>query len=201
MSHSVDDIRADIAYMKEVVEGGGGSLRGGLILLAAGALFGGASLVGFAQTMGVLHLPTMAPMWLPLGAMALFFIALALVTVMTPSEPRTPANRAIGTVWSGVGWAIGALVLAGFGAMNAVHTSAVFALFSPVVLVLYGAAWMVSHAMTRQPFQLWISLGCYGAGVATGFLAASPFMPLVLALALFAFAAIPGALLVAKARR
>lgn len=198
-NNQIQDLKADIAFMKALAQDGQQTpLLGGAILVAAGLIFGAASVAAWAMATGRLNLGTP---WAPLivwgGAMAAFFVALAVVRRSIGGKPGagSPGNRASGMAWTAVGWTIFSLA----GAMAVIayrtHSPIVTAIFPSLILALYGAGWSVAAAMARKRW-LWVTaIGSYVAAVIVAWFCTSPVIFLVYAAFLLLLAVLPGFML------
>jgi hypothetical protein len=109
MTHDTDNTSADIAWLRQLAEENGAApMRGASILLAAGLIYGLTSLLHWAHMTGLIapRLVGAGMEWLI--ATGLFLIVnFALILRLRRAEGvRTAADRAIGTVWAGVGFGI-----------------------------------------------------------------------------------------------
>ncbi|MDO1558982.1 hypothetical protein Q0812_06020 [Brevundimonas sp. 2R-24] len=167
----IKSIGDDIAYMKAMAEEGSrGPLLGGSILVAAGLIFGPASLVHWAVQADILAIGMANVTWIWMAALVAFVVALAVLSRRVGRMPgaMSPANRASGTAWMAVGLSIFFLALS-LAAMSYRIESALPALIFPSLIVgLYGAGWAVSAAMSGQK---WLWAPAYGGWLAAPVLA------------------------------
>lgn len=194
----MQSLRDDIAYMKIMAqEGSRGPLLGGAILVAAGAIFGGGSIVHYLIESGVLNLPPVAYSIVWGVAFLAFVLALAILSARFKTRPgaRSPANRAAGTAWMGVGIAIFVLSIS-IGVVSwRLGTPAPTAVFPALILALYGSGWAVSAEMSGQKWLWWLAIGGWVAAPVTVWFIGSPLMWLVYAAGLFGLAFVPGLIL------
>lgn len=191
-------LRDDIAFMRDLAhEGGNTPLLFGGVLVAAGLVFGLASVGHWLIASGVLRL---APWWFMvnwLAAAGVFGVVCTRLVRRAGARhgSSSTANRATGAAWSGIGFAIFASWL-GLVAM-AVTTGdwRVMNAFPVLILALYGAAWFVAGEMSRQRWLRLVALASFGAAVALGVLAASPHLMLAYAACLMLVAVVPGIVL------
>jgi hypothetical protein len=191
----LQSIRDDIAYVSALAqEGRRTPLLGGAILVAAGVIFGIASLLHWAILSRVLALgPTaLNVMWF--CAVALFLGALFVLKARLSGRPgaRSATNRASGAAWAGMGGAAFAIAAALFIAVWKTGDWIFMGLFPPVILALYGAAWAVSAAMADRRWLNGVALGSFAAAIASAWLIGSASQYLIYAAALFLLAAVPG---------
>lgn len=197
-----DTDAADIAWMRRLAEDGAQApFGGGRYLLAAGLIYGAASLVHWAGVTGALPIAPQQIGWVWLGATVLF-LALLVVLRRGCVGVKTAANRAAGAAWSVVGWGIFALLTSislvawrmGFPAADGA-----LALIPSAVLIFYGLAWGVSAAMSRSRFLTGLAVASLIAAPLMALLAGSSALYLAYAAALILLAAVPGWMLMRKA--
>lgn len=197
-----DDIQTvhdDIAYMRALAsDGRRAPLLGGSILIAAGLLFGSASIAHYAIDSGVLALPPVAYAWLWGSVFVLFIIAL---NVLQRRIGRLPgamslANRAAGTAWMGVGLVIFtasiSMAVIGWKYETALPTL----LFPSLIFAVYGAGWAVSATVSGVKWQWLLAIAAWIAAPGIALLSGEPALWLAYAAGLFAFALLPGIALV-----
>ncbi len=197
MTDHIAAIRDDLAFMRGLaeVEEPRASRKAGVILSAAGVIFGGASLVAWRAASGALPAGVLAWAWLVATGL---FVGVLVTTLIVFGRSRGVRDRATGMAWSGVGGALFAIFLGLYAAATATGGSAVFAAVPTVVLALYGAGWTVASTMSGRRWQAAVALGCYSAAAAIGFLAASAAVFLAYAAALLLLVAAPGLVLLAR---
>jgi hypothetical protein len=197
--NQINDLKADIAFMKALAqEGQQTPLLGGAILVAAGLIFAIASVAHWALMTGRLSLGTP---WAPLiiwgGALAIFFVALTLLRRGMGGKPgaSSPGNRASGMAWTSVGWTIFALSAAIAVIGYKTHSPIITAIFPSLVLALYGGGWSVAAAMARKAWLWATAVGSYVAAVVVAWFCDSATIFLVYAGALMLLAVLPGFML------
>lgn len=201
-----DNAPADIAWLRQLAEENGtGPMRGASILLAAGLIYGVTSLVHWAHMTGLI-----LPQYAAAGIEWLIATGLFLVVCFTISirlrragGVRTGAQRAIGTIWSAVGWGIFAL----FGSMSMVsirlgadQNDMIFWLVPSIVMVFYGMGWAVTAAMLKSRPLLLLAVGSFVSAPLMGLFAGSAAIYLAYAAALFLLMALPGFLLMRQSK-
>jgi hypothetical protein len=197
--NQIQDLKADIAFMKALAqEGQQTPLLGGAIMVAAGLIFAVASVAHWALMTGRLSLGTpWAPMFIWGGALALFMIVMSVLRRGMGARPgaSSPGNRAFGMAWASVGWTIFALSSA-IGVIGyKTHSPAITAIFPSLILALYGGGWSVAAAMSRKTW-LWVTaIGAYVASVLVAWFCDSPVIFLLYAGALLLLAVLPGFML------
>ncbi len=195
----MQNVKDDIAFMRALAaEGQRTPLLGGAILLAAGLIFATASLAYWALQSGLLQLPHgWGSFGIWMGALAVFFIVLALVNRKIGGKPgaNSPTNKAAGAAWSAIGFAIFALGMSYGVAGFRLQSEDVMSTFPSVIFALYGAGWAVASAMTGKKWLWWVALGSWGMAPLLGWFVTTPEQYLIYAAALVLLMALPGAIL------
>jgi hypothetical protein len=206
MTNAAPD-RDDIAWMRQLAEEGGRTpMRGASILLAAGLIFGLASLAHWAVLSELTPWDAEAFNLVWGLATVLFLIVLTAVnlTLRKAEGVTTIANRATGVAWMSVGLGI-------FALMTSIVVLAVRAggeaglialsLIPSVIMVFYGLGWSVTAAMQRsRPLGLLAGASLIAAP-AVAALTGQAEQYLAYGAALFLLMALPGALLMRQAGR
>ena len=202
MTDDLQSLHADIAFLKSVAQDGRSApLMGGSILVAAGAIFGLASLAHWLVMSG--RVPA-SPWTYPVIWLTATAVFLGAVTIARrrfgQTKNQTGANRATGMAWQGVGWTIFTL----WGAIAIVcwrtHSTIPTLLLPSIILALYGMAWMVAAAMTGRTW-IWITaLGSYAAALLLAQVSVTSAVFLVFAAAMVLLALVPGLVLVRQSR-
>jgi hypothetical protein len=207
MTHETETSAADIAWMRRLAEEGATApMRGASILMAAGLLYGLASLFHWALLVGVAPL-SVDSTWIGwVGATLAFWalLAVAIPRLKRAEGAYTTANKASGIAWSGMGWGIFALFvsMAVLGwRMGADATPTLFVLIPSVILVFYGVGWAVSGAMFKSQTMWTLSIASFAAAPALAALAGTSALYLAYAAALFGLMALPGYLFMRAANR
>src|SRR5690606_21799374 len=187
-----------IAYMKTMAaEGSRGPLLGGAVLVAAGLIFGTGSILHYLIDADLLILPPIAYSIIWGAAFLLFMAALFAVSTRFRRRPgsHSPANRAFGTAWMGVGLAIFALSISLAVLSWRLGTEAPMAIFPSLILALYGSGWAVSAEMSGQKWLWWLAIGGWAAAPVTALFIGTPLLWLVYAAGRFGRALGPGPIL------
>lgn len=198
---------ADIAYLRSLAEEGVRSpVHGGSILFAAGLIYGTASLLHWAVAAGLLPLDASAygVVW---GVAVLVFIAALIILIgrlKRMGGVETAANRAFGIVWSGLGWGIFALftswIVAQLVRGGEVDMAAMALLIPSIIMAFYGVGWAVTATMLRDKGLWLLAFASFAAAPALALISGSTEQYLAYAAALFGLMALPGFLLMQKAR-
>jgi len=207
MTDHTEGPAADIAWMRRLAEEGAQApVQGASILMAAGLIYGAASLVHWAEVTGRLgETPGVTGIgWLV--ATVLFLVVLTIVNLRMRGRAgvMTSANRAFAAAWTGVGFGIFALFAAlmindyrmgpdqGFSTMW---------LIPSIIFAFYGLGWAVTAAMLRSGPLWMLAFISLAACPALALLTGSAGQYLAYAAALFGLVALPGFLLMRGARR
>jgi hypothetical protein len=188
-------IKDDLAYMRALAdEGRRTPLLGGSILIAAGLIYGAASLAHWAAAAGVLDLPTAGLNVIWGVAVAVFLVALVVLKGRLGGKPGAAAlsNKVSGAAWGGMGGASFAIGLSLFAAVYRTGDWIFMGLFPPVILALYGAAWIVGAALSDRAWMKWVAVGSFASAVGSALLIGDTAQYLVYAAALFLLSVLPG---------
>lgn len=206
MTETNEDPAADIAWMRRLAEEGAEApMQGASILFAAGVIYGVGSLCHWAVARGFggFEMASVSVIWLAATALFLACLVVVLVRRKGAGGVRTSANRASGTAWASVGWGIFALSLSmaalswRLGEDAAMVT---FALMPSMIMVFYGSGWAVSAAMQRSKALWALAIGSFAAAPLLAALTGSAEQYLAYAGALFLLMALPGWMLMRRAR-
>ena len=203
MTDQLQTLADDISFLKALaLEERSPALLGGSTLVAAGSVYGLASLAHWGVVTGLI--PAATPWVFPAlwGAATVVFLALLAVIRrrLRGARPVGAASRASGVAWQGVGWTIFTLSACIGVVAWRVHSDAPTLLFPPITLALYGLAWMVAAAVSRVGWMGLAAAGSYAAALLTALICASPAVFLVYAGALALLAIVPGLAMIRRAR-
>lgn len=188
-----NNLQSEIDYLKTLaVDGDRGPLQFGSVLFWTGIIFGGASVMQYlflAQIINLVNPWFLAFMWLGAG----FLFSLVIILSIKKNFRKSAANRASGSVWSAIGWAIFAFFISLFAfGLRLQESEQLLALAAPTVLILYGIGWWVSASMSSQGWLKAVSLGCFVTAPILAFMGGMPEQLLVYAACLILFATLPG---------
>jgi hypothetical protein len=201
MNDQMQTLKDDIAFMRALAqEGQQTPPLGGAILALAGGVFGLASIAQWAVLSGVLRVPSVWLMGIWIVSFVVFMAGLFLLKARIGAKPgaHSPANKANGAVWQGIGMAIffafAALAVASW------QTNDIYLIsFAPsIILLFYGVGWTLGGAMSGQRWMTYTAYACFAAAVGVAFLIKSPAQYLAYAGCLFALATVPGILLMRR---
>lgn len=194
----------DIAWIRSLAEEGSNApLGGGRILLAAGLIYGAASLFQWAAIENLIPLNPRQSSW-GWGVATILFLAFTLldrVFLCPPTGVKTAANRAARAAWS----CVGAGIFAGIASMAVVSWRLEDAgygllwLLPSMVMVFYGLGWGVSAAMIRSRRLAWLSIASFVSAPLLALMTGSAQQLLAYAACLFLLMAVPGFLLMRAA--
>ncbi len=201
MNDSIDTLQADIGLLKALaLEGRAAPWRGGSILVAAGAIYGVASVLDWAVQTGKLTASPWASSLVWGGATVIFLAALRIIRRRTVERGTTSsANRAVGVAWMGVGWTIFTLAVSAYLAAWRSQSPLPFLLLPSVVMALYGLGWTVAGAVSHKQWIWLTAAGAYGAAIVLAAFCTAPGLPLIYAGALVLLAVVPGLALMRQA--
>jgi hypothetical protein len=198
------DITPDIAWIRSLAEEGANApLGGGRILLAAGLIYGAASLFQWACIENLVPFSPRQGNWGWLAATVLFlgFTLIDRIFLCPPTGVKTAANRAARAAWS----CVGAGIFAGIASMAAVSWRlgdsgfGLISLLPSMVMVFYGLGWGVSAAMIRSQRLAWLAVASFVAAPVLALMTGSAAQMLGYAACLFLLMALPGFLLMRAA--
>ena len=196
MTDQVKAIQDDIAFLKSLVDEGGGTARaGGRIIATAGAVYGSGAIAHWLVQTGRIALSGPIGEWaypiIWFGASIVFF-AVLFTMKSSIDAPKNSGAKASGVAWSGVGWTIFAMAasmaIVCWRAQSAVPTL----LFPSIILGLYGLGWMVAAAVARKPWIWMTSIGSYLMALVVAWFSVTDMVMLIYAGALALLAVAPG---------
>lgn len=192
-------VRDDIAYMRGLAhEGRKTPMLGGSILIAAGLIFGAASVGHWAIVSGVIALPEQALSGVWLVATAIFFVALVVLRLQIGRQPGafSPVNKAAGAAWMGVGIGIFVMAIAMSIIAWKVQSAVPVLLFPSLIFALYGAGWAVSAKVSDKKWMWWLAIGAWAGAPLIALLTGEPEQYLAYAAGLLLLTTVPGVIMV-----
>jgi hypothetical protein len=192
---------SDLSYLRTLAESGKEApLTAGPYLIAGGGWFAAASLTQWPVLRNLLGLDAQQAMMAWLAAAAGFAIHLIVLIRQDRTRSENSSNRAVNSVWTGIGFAIMAFWI-GVAIMSyRQEDPSLMNSISLHVLSLYSVGWAVAAAMTRQGWMkvnalmALITVPVLGAFVGTGH------EYLIYAIALILTAVVPGVRLMAASQ-
>ena len=194
-------VQDDLAYMRAMTaEGGRATLLSGEVLVAAGAIFGSASIAQWAGSEGYLPIREWGIMALWVGTGLLFA---AVLTVLIRRHKRlpgaeAPANKAVGAAWSALGLTIFTIWIALTVASMRTGDWRLFSLFPVLIMSIYGSAWMVAAVMSGLRWIGWVAFASFALAVAVAWFTGEQAQYLVYGLAVIAVTVAPGLVLMRR---
>jgi len=184
----------DIAYMRAMAqEGRNAPLLSGPIMVAAGIIFGTASLAQWSIQTGIVDVSPWAQLWVWVASGAAFGVALSVLIRRLNTKPgaRSAGNKAVGAAWTGVGFGIFAM-WAAFMAVGLTSGSWEMMRAMPIVVfAAYGSAWFVGGTMAGVKWMNWVAMLSYAGAVLLGVFSTSPHLLLIYAVMLVLVALLP----------
>jgi hypothetical protein len=199
MTHDVQAIRDDLAFMRALAqEGRRAPLLIGHNMLVGGIVFGTTCIVCWAIATQVLALSRWweAAIWLVETPVYMSY-SYVRRTQWRSAQPGATAitNRAVQAAWRGVGYAALVLGVAAAIAAYQMKTMAPFGLFPSIVMALYGLGWMVAAAMSETKWLRIVSIASFVMAIVIAVSADTKASYLLVAVALYLLMALPGWLL------
>jgi hypothetical protein len=198
----MQSIRDDLSYMKALAEEGRRTpLLGGSVLVAAGLIYGVASLAHWAILAEVVqvHRAVLSIVW---GVAVLAFLGtmIALKRRMAGTPGAFAANnKAYSIAWSGLGGATGGIAFALIIASVRMNDAVFMGLFPPVILSVYGGAWLIAAGLSDRAWPRYVGLGAIAAALLTAWMIGETGQWLVYALGFILFAIVPGYVMMREA--
>ena len=197
----IQTIKDDIAYMKTLADAGAnGPLLGGSVLVAAGLIFGAASIIEWMMAAGIVGFGGVGHLYLWGAAGILFMVVLfALIgRQRRRAGSQSPANRAFSNAWMGVGMGIFSMSIALTLLIMQTGSELPALIFPSLIFAMYGSGWAVSAAMSGEKWLWAVAIGGWMAAPAMATLAGRPEMWLAYAAGIFLLALVPGAVLMRR---
>ena len=190
-------LSSDIAFIRALVEEGRqGASRSG-IGVAAGLIWGTASLYGWAVWTKVIDVPGGIA-----GANWSWAVALVLFSLVgiPLGMYRRGGNRVVGAAWAAVGWACLTVSVVVSIAAWRLHMGVIVTLLPPIIMVLYGGAWLICAAAVRTWFLMAVGVLSLLSSLLLAYTVAQPVEYLLFALSLYFLGAGPSLVGVLRSR-
>jgi len=206
MTDTRDDT-TDIAWLRQLAEEGRRTpMKGAAILMAAGVIYGSASVLHWTVASGVLALPAAALNLLWLAATVIFLLVVAIVSMRLRGAGgvRTTASRGANAAWTAVGWGIFALFtsLGVIGSrMGADGVGLLLSIVPSAIMVFYGLGWAVTATLQKSRALSGLAVASFVAAPLLATMAGMTVQYLAYGAALFVLMALPGYLLMRAANR
>ena len=181
----------DISFIRALDEEGRNRPWRGGVSLAAGLIWGSASLYSWSVVAKAWTSPFGADSagWVWLVASAVFSIAGLPLGLY---RARSDTNRTAAAAWGSVGIASWTITAAIVLVRVRTHAGVVFALLPPVMMAIYGGAWFMSSVAYKTGWQRWVGGLSVLTSLVLAYVASQPVELLLFALALYGLAGLPG---------
>ena len=198
---------ADIAWLRNLAQEGATSPpHGGSILLAAGLIWGAASVAHWTVISGIIAVGPAAygVIWGTAGVVFIATLIVLIIQLKRRGGVETAANRAFGIVWSALGWGtfslFSALMLLDVSRSGQADMASWSLAIPSIIMAFYGVGWAVSATMLRRRSLWFTAIGAFIAAPVLAIMSGSAAQYLAYAVCLFLLMAVPGFLLMRAAR-
>jgi hypothetical protein len=201
---NTDTAREDLAFMRSLVQPDEHWQRNfGEIYAAAGACYGGQMILHGLQTFGLI--PNDGPPALAVGFGPTVLLLLLVVWIVRRHRGEAIggiSSRTVRSVFSAIGLANLALIVMFASVAIRQHNLTIWLLYTPVVLVTQGAAWLTAFMLRRKLWFGLVAAGWFAIGVGMG-LAIEDLRLFILigGVGFFAFMLAPGLVMMRQAAR
>jgi hypothetical protein len=198
-NHSARD---DLAFLRALAEGGGESQRGtGMALVVGGLLYGLQCFVAGAQSYGWVHLSDMAMTAFSIAITVVFLLAISWISWLGRNAPRGGVvARALSAAFASAGTATLSMLCVFASVAIRDKSLTIWLLYPCAVFALQGAAWMVAWMLRRRAWLGVVALGWLVSAVVLAWTIDTPLYPMIAGIALVAFMAVPGAVMMRPAQ-
>jgi hypothetical protein len=170
MSDQIQTAADDLAYLRGIVDSGGGQKTSGLLFVAAGLLYGGQLLGHWAQNFGMLKLSPLGGLALIVGPTLIFlvFMTWVLVRNRNRNQPTGTTAKAFSAVFSSIG--LTNLVMVAIFAPAAIREQSwnTWLFYGAVVYALQGGGWLTSFSLRRELWMAVTAAGWFAAAIVMG---------------------------------
>jgi len=200
---------ADLAFLRAIVEGGGGrkQIPMGVLFLVGGLLYGVQCLFHLGQIAGLVRWPDWATLTFVVAITGAMCVAIAWVVVAdrrsgVVATKGPTAGRAMNSAFTATGLGNLAVIII-FGAGSSRDGDFAVWLYYPAIVFAFQAmAWFVAWTLKRKAWMGLVAAGHWTTAVALGLLVREPVAYLwVATAALFLLFALPGAIILRDALR
>ena len=205
MSTKTAAAQDDLAFMRALVEGGGGlvPVAFGETYVAAGLIYGLQILIQSSQALGLPALPPQVEMVAGILPTVIFVPVLAWIIWKNRGAGQGGAtSRAVGATFGCIGLANLALICVIGSVAWRQKSLETWLIYPCVVFVLQGAAWLVSCALRKRAWQGLVGLGWFAAAMGMALCIGSiPRFALIAGVSMLVLMVIPGAVMIRLARQ
>ena len=189
-------VSEDIAFLRALAVEGQKTPFRGEVSLAAGLIWGTASLYSWGVMEKLVGPPgNFGWIW---GSAAILFAAAGIPLGIY--QRRAGTNKVAAAAWLGVGLACWTIAAATGLAIWRSHAWMIGAFMPAMIMALYGAAWMVGAVAFRAVWQRWIAAACFLVALLLGATVGMVEEWLIFAIALYGLMGVPGLLAVLRPR-
>jgi hypothetical protein len=196
MTDETSSLKDDISFLRSLAEAGRrGPLNiGGAFLAAAGAIYGAAPLLNWVLIMRGEATPTAvaAVYWGAVVVFAVAFLCIGIAFRTHKPAATSTSGRAFGIAWWSAALGILASTTATAILASRMHDSALFLANATGGIAFYGAAWLVSSALTRRTWMQFIAIASYLCAIGFAFLPFGPSSLLVFSASVVLLTFVPG---------
>jgi hypothetical protein len=197
-------LRDDVAFLRSLAETGGRTQwTGGAAFFAGGGLYGLQCLVQWAQAERFIVLSPLATFLFVTGITVAFAIVLTSIILhgrRTQAVTPSLSNKAFTMVFSAAGLSNLALV-AVFASVAIPRKSLdIWELYPAALFALQGGAWYCAYVLRRRLWLMAVSVCWFVSAIVLAQFIGTATYVLIVALALFAFMALPGLYMMHLAR-
>ncbi|WP_339740589.1 hypothetical protein [uncultured Maricaulis sp.] len=194
MTQDIDNARADLAFMRELVSDTAPPGQAtGQSLFAAGLIYGVQTLLQWAEFSGRLEITGIWMLAVITGPTLVFLVVLTLILRSRPrSTPKTMAGRALDYAFSAIG--ITNLCLLTIFWITAVKLDSPYPWFSygAAIFAVQGMVWFIAFRIRQRLWLGAVSAGWFLTAVLLALTAGTSEFVLVASLGMFALLALPG---------
>jgi prepilin-type processing-associated H-X9-DG protein len=199
MTDQNQSLRDDIAFLRGMAESGRDRpMIGGSILLAAGLIFGLASLTVWVFAVRGVGGWMYNAVW---GASFVLYMAVLFWLLRTLPKSAGALQAATGVAWSAIGAATFFIGLS-LGLMAwRLDMPNLMLVFPSVLLALYGACWMVGAILLRTSWMRLVAAAAFAMAIVNAWFADGHAIWLIYGVSLLALLAAPGFVLMRQGRK
>jgi hypothetical protein len=205
MSTKTPSVQDDLAFMRALVDGGGGlvPIAFGETYVAAGLIYGLQILIQSSQALGLPALPPQAELVAGVLPTIIFVPVLAWIIWRNRRAGQGGStSRAVGATFGCIGLANLALICVIGSVAYRQKSLETWLIYPCVVFVLQGAAWLVSCALRKRAWQGLVGVGWFAAAMGMALSIGSiQQYAIVAGLSMLLLMVIPGAVMIRLARR
>jgi hypothetical protein len=194
MNQDIENARADLAFMRELVSDTQAPGQAtGQTLFAAGLVYGVQTLLQWAEFSGRLEITGLWMLALIAGPTLVFLVILAWILRRTrKSGPKSMAGRALDSAFSAIG--VTNLCLLIIFWITAVKYESGYPWFSygAAIFAVQGMVWFIAFRIRQRVWLGAVSAGWFATAVLLALTAGTPEFVLVASFGMFALLALPG---------